>query len=83
MSYILIFRQINGVIKIHNRGKFYEYNINIFDCQIINFQIFLYQFRIHEMTLFEEVLGPNSSKYCQILLKFSPQVVLKETKTVL
>ena len=81
MSYALIFWQMNGLIKIHNRGKFYEYSI--FDCQVINFQSFSYRFSIHEMPLFGEVLGPNSPKYCQILLKFSPQVVLKETKTVL
>ena len=81
MSYALIFWQMKGLIKIHNCGKFYEYSI--LDCQVINFQSFSYRFSIHEMPLFGEVLGPNSSKYCQILLKFSPQVVLKETKTVL
>ena len=81
MSYTLIFWQMKGLIKTHNRGKFYEYSI--VDCQVINFQSFSYRFSIHEMPLFGEVLGPNSSKYCQILLKFSPQVVLKETKTVL
>ena len=81
LSYALIFWQMKGLIKIHNRGKFYEYSI--LDCQVINFQSFSYRFSIHEMPLFGEVLGPNSPKYCQILLKFSPQVVFKETKTVL
>ena len=46
----------------------------------MNFQKFLYQFSIHEMALFGDILGPNSPKYCQILLKFSPQVVFKEQK---
>ena len=81
MSYALIFWHMKGLIKIHNRGKFYEYSI--FDCQVINFQSFSYQFSIHEMALFGEVLGPNSHKYHQILITFSPQVVFKETKTVL
>ena len=76
-----IFWQMTGLIKIHNRVEFYEYSI--LDCQVINFQSFSYQFSIHEMPLFGEVVGPNSPKYCQILLKFSPQVVFKETKTVL
>ena len=78
MSYTLIFWQMTDLIKIHNRGEFYE--CSILDCQVINFQSFSYRFSIHEMPLFEEVLGPNSPKYCQILLKFSPQVVFKEKK---
>ena len=81
MSYTLIFWQMKGLITIHNRGKFYEYSI--FGCQVINFQSFSYQFSIHEMALFGEVLDPNSPNYCQILLKFSAKVVLKETKIVL
>ena len=76
-----IFWQMTGLIKIHNRVEFYKYSI--LDCQVINFQSFSYQFSIHEMPLFGEVVGPNSPKYCQILLKFSPQLVFKETKTVL
>ena len=72
---------MKGLIKIDNRGKFYDYTI--FDCQVINVQGFLYQFSIQEMALFGEVLVPNSPKYFKILLKFSPQVVFKETKTVL
>ena len=81
MSYTLFFRQMTGVINIHNRGEFYEYSI--LDCHVINFQSFLYRFSIHEMPLFGEVVGANSSRYCQILLKFSPHVVFKETKTSL
>ena len=48
--------------------------------EVINFQSFLYRFSIHEMPLFGDVLGPNSPKYCQVLLNFSPQVVFKENK---
>ena len=80
MSYALFFRQMTGFINLYNRGEFCEYSI--LDCQVMNFQSFLYRFSIHEMPLFGDVLGPNSPKYCQILLKFSPQVVFKETKTV-
>ena len=71
MSYALTFWQMKGLIKIHNCGKFYEYST--LDCQVINFQSFLYQFTINEMPLFGEVLSPNSSKYCQILLTGSIQ----------
>ena len=82
VSYALFFWQMTGLIKIHNRVEFYEYSI--LDCrQVINFQSFSHQFSIHEMPLFGEVAGPNSPKYCQILLKFTPQLVFKETKTVL
>ena len=78
MSYALIFLQMKGLIKIHNRGKFYEHSI--FDCQVINFQSFLYWFSIHEMALFGEVLGPNSPQNCQIYLIFFLQVVFKKQK---
>ena len=81
MSYALIFGKMEGLIKIHNRGKFYEFSI--FGYQVINFQSFLYQFSIHEMAFFGEVLGSNSPKYCQILLTFLSQVVFKEAKIVL
>ena len=74
LSYALIFLQINGLIKIHNRGKFYDYSI--FDCLVISFS---YRFSIHEMALLGEVLGLNTPKYCQILLKFSPQVKIWPT----
>ena len=80
MSYALFFRQMTGLINIHNRVEFYEYSI--LDCQVINFQSFLYRFSIHEIPLFGDVLGPNSPNNFQILLKFSPQVVFKETKIV-
>ena len=78
MSYVLFFRQMTGLINIHNCGEFYEYSI--LDCQVINFQSFLYRFSIHEIPLFGDVLGPNSPNNFQILLKFSPQVVFKEKK---
>ena len=78
MSYALLFRQMTGLINIYNRGEFYEYSI--LDCQVMNFQSFLYRFSIHEIPLFGDVLGPNSPNNFQILLKFSPQVVFKETK---
>ena len=35
---------------------------------------------ILEMVLFGDFLGPNSPKYCPILMKFSPGVVFKKRK---
>ena len=60
MSYALIFWQMKGLIKIHNRGKFYEYRV--LDCQVINFQSFSYRFSIHEMPLFGELILPDSAE---------------------
>ena len=37
---------------------------------------------IHEMVLFQGFWGPNSPKFCLILLKFFPDVILKKTKPV-
>ena len=51
---------MKGLIKIHNRGKFYEYSI--LDCQVINFQSFSYRFSIHEMPLFGELILPDSAE---------------------
>ena len=76
-----IFSQMTGLVKIRNRVEFYEYNI--LDCQVINFRSSSYQFSIYEMPLFGEVVGSSSPKYFQILLKFPPQLVFKETKIVL
>ena len=58
VSYALFFLANDWSHKIHNRVEFYEYSI--LDCQVINFQSFSYQFSIHEMPLFGEVVGPNS-----------------------
>ena len=76
MSHTSIFLQIEGVRKIHNRGKFHEYSIC--GCQVINFQSFSCWFSIHEMALFGGFLGPNFFKCCPILMKFSPGVVFKK-----
>ena len=80
MSHASIFCQIEGLIKIHTRGKFHEYSMGGY--QVINIQRFLYQFSIHEMTLFEGFCGFNSPKYCLILTKFLPKVVFKEKKSL-
>ena len=48
--------------------------------------MFFWQCSIHKMALCggggEGALGPNSPKYCPILLKFAPEVVFKETQSV-
>ena len=68
-------------MKIHNRGTFHLYSI----CggQVISFQMFSWWCSIHEIVLFGSFLGPNSPKCCQILPKFLPELVFKETQTTL
>ena len=90
MSYIPIMWQMIDLMKIHNISKFDQYSF----CgwQVISFQSFSYQFSIYENALFSSfcfffwggrgrVLGPNSPKYCLILLMFALEVVLKKKKT--
>ena len=72
--------QIKGLMKMYNRGKFHLYSIC--GCQVIKFEMFSWRCSIHEMAHFGGFLGPNSPKYGQILLKFLPEWVLKDTKTV-
>ena len=76
VSYAPTFCQMKGLMKIHNCDKFHQ--CNICGCQVINFPMFSWQCSIHEMAF----LGPNSLKYCQILLNTSTDVVFKETQTV-
>ena len=76
------FRQIKGLMKMYNPGKFHFYSIS--GCQVMKFEMFSWQCSIHEMAHFRRFLGPNSPKYGQILLKFLPDVVvLTNTKRVL
>ena len=44
--------------------------------------MFSWQCSIHELGHFGVFLGPNSPEYGSILLKFAPEVVFKEAKTV-
>ena len=44
--------------------------------------MFSWHCSIHELGHFGGFWGPNSPKYCQIIPKFSPEVVIKETQTV-
>ena len=41
----------------------------------------MYQFSFHEIALFGRFLGSYSPKYVPILPKFSPEIVLEQTKT--
>ena len=72
--------QMKGLMKMYNRGKFHLYSIC--GCKVIKFEKFSWQWSIHEMEHFRGFLGPNSHKYDPILLKFSPEVAFKVTKTV-
>ena len=72
--------EMKGLMEMYNCGKFHLYSIS--GCQVIKFQMFSWRWRIHEMTHFEGVLDHNSPKYGPILLKFLPEVVLKEKKSL-
>ena len=63
-----------------NRGKFHL--SSICGCQVIKFEMFSWRCSIHEMAHFGGFLGPNSPKYGPILLKFLPEIVLTDVKTV-
>ena len=85
-------RQMKGLMKIHDRGKFHIYSIC--GSQVIKFQMFSWRCSIHEMGHFFGVggggvgggwggfWGHNFPKICNILLKFEPEVEFQETKTV-
>ena len=79
-TYIPIYSHLKGVININNVGKFHLYSIC--GCHVIKFQMLLWWWSIHEMAHFEGSLRPNSPKYCPIVPKFLPEVVLKERKTM-
>ena len=65
---------------MYNRGKFHLYSIS--GCEVIKFEMFSWRWSIHEMAHFWGFSDHNSPKYGSILLKFLPEVVLKETKLV-
>ena len=66
---------------MYNHSKFHLYSIC--GCQVIKFEMFSWRWSIHEMAHFGGFLGPNSPKYGLILLKFLPEVLLKDRKPVL
>ena len=80
MSHAPTFCHIKGLIKIHNHGKFDQYSIC--GCQVENFQSFAYRFSIHEMAVFEGFFWPLLPQIWYDLLKFSPDILLYETKRV-
>ena len=67
-------------MKIHYCGKFHLYSIC--GCQVINLQMFSWQSSIHEIALFGGFWALTPPKCCQILPKFLPELVFKETQTV-
>ena len=72
--------QMRGLMEVHNHGKFHLYSIS--GCEVKKFEMFSWRWSIHEMAHFGGFLGPNSPKYGSISLKFLPEVVPKDTKTV-
>ena len=75
-----IFFQMKVLMLIHNPDKLHH--DNICGSKVINFQMFLWRCSSHEMGRFWRFLGPFSRKYSLNLLKFGPEVVHHETKTV-
>ena len=63
-----------------NRGNFHLYNIS--GCKVKKFEMFSWRWSIHEIAHFWAFLGPNSPKSDPILLKFAPQLVFMESKTL-
>ena len=65
---------------MRNRGKLHLYSI----CgwKVKKFEMFSWQCSIQKMAHFLAFLGPNSSKYGLIFLKFAPQLVLMGSKTL-
>ena len=72
--------QIKGLMEMYNRGKFHLYSIS--GCEVKKFEMFSWRWSIHEMAHFWAFSGPKSSKCGSILLKFAPQLLLKESKTL-
>ena len=80
MGYTQMFCQMKGLMKIYNRGMFHQ--DNICGSKVINFQMFLWWCSSHKMGPFGGFLRPFSPKCGLNLLKFGPEVVHHETKTV-
>ena len=72
--------QMRGLTELHNRGKFHLYSICGFEVK--KFEMFLWQWSIHEMAYFWAFLGPNSPKYGPILLKFARQLLFRESNAL-
>ena len=67
-------------MEIHNCDKFHLYSI--YGYQFKNFQRLLDILSIHVVTLLVDFFGPYSPKYCLILLRSSPEVVLIQKQAV-
>ena len=65
---------------MHNGGKFHLYSIC--GCHVIKFPMLLWWWSIHDMAHFGGSLRHNSPKYCPIVPKFLPEVVLEERNTM-
>ena len=71
--------QKKAVTKIHNPGKLHQYNI--YGCEVVNFQMFLYWCSFHEMALFVQFVGSSTQEYSWIMLKLPQELVLRIIKT--
>ena len=75
-----LLKALKGLMKKHVCGKFHQYSIC--GCRVKNFQSFAYQLSIHEMAVLGVFLGPYSSRYGPILLKFSTELLFREIISV-
>ena len=57
--------QVNGIIEIHNRGKFHLYSIS--GCEVKKFEMFSWWWSIHEMAHFWALTAPNVLRFCSNL----------------
>ena len=73
--------QMRGLMDVQYRGKFHLYSIC--GCEVKKFEMFSWRWSIHKMAHFWAFLSPNSPKCRLILLKFAPQLFLKESKTLI
>ena len=72
--------QIKGLQRCTIVVKFHLYSIS--GCEVKKFEMFSWRWSIHEMTHFLVFLGPKSPKCGPVLLKFAPQLLPKESKTL-
>ena len=66
--------------KMHNRGKFHLYSIC--GCEVIKFRMCSWWWSVYDLAHFWKFFGANSLKYSSILLKFGPELVFQEIKTL-
>ena len=78
MSYAPNFCRIEGLIMIHDHGKFHGYRIGGFQVKLFN--VFRVDSASMKWTFLGGFWGPYSPKYGLIMTKFLPGVLFTEKK---